>query len=122
MKKNYPRIQVLEKVQVYGQKHWNRFCSIYPELKEFPIPILELNGRFTRTAGMCMQRINTIELAYKLFAVDGPLMLHDVLAHEIAHQVDYNLFGESEKRCGHGKRWVSIMKAYGLKPLKAYEF
>jgi hypothetical protein len=39
-----------------------------------------------------------------------------ILPHEIAHQVDYNLFGTSEEKTGHGIMWQSIMLDYGLEP------
>lgn len=41
-----------------------------------------------------------------------------ILPHEIAHQADYNLFGLSEKICGHGKNWCKIMLQLGLAPNK----
>jgi predicted SprT family Zn-dependent metalloprotease len=43
-------------------------------------------------------------------------MFAQILPHEIIHQADFDLFGESEKNCGHGKNWVSLMLQYGLKP------
>ena len=37
-----------------------------------------------------------------------------ILPHEMAHQADFNLFGDSEKNCGHGRKWCEIMVRYGL--------
>jgi predicted SprT family Zn-dependent metalloprotease len=37
-----------------------------------------------------------------------------ILPHEIIHQADWNLFGKSEKICGHGANWQKIMLEYGL--------
>ena len=37
-----------------------------------------------------------------------------ILPHEIIHQADYNLFGEAEKSCGHGRKWCEMMVKYGL--------
>jgi predicted SprT family Zn-dependent metalloprotease len=45
-------------------------------------------------------------------------MIDIILPHEIIHQADFNLFGESEKKCGHGKNWCAIMQTYGLSPQK----
>jgi predicted SprT family Zn-dependent metalloprotease len=41
-------------------------------------------------------------------------MMDVILPHEIIHQADFNLFGESEKICGHGEKWCEIMVNYGL--------
>jgi predicted SprT family Zn-dependent metalloprotease len=43
-------------------------------------------------------------------------MTNIILPHEIIHQADYNLFGLSEAKCGHGKKWHEIMINYGLSP------
>jgi predicted SprT family Zn-dependent metalloprotease len=43
-------------------------------------------------------------------------MLSVILPHELAHQIDFNLFGESEKKHGHGKNWVNVMVKLGLEP------
>ena len=37
----------------------------------------------------------------------------------VNHDVDdYDLFGESNKKCGHGDNWKMIMLQLGLKPDK----
>ena len=48
-------------------------------------------------------------------------MLRVILTHEIAHQADFNLFGFSEKKCGHGKKWAEIMLELGL-PADKYHY
>ncbi len=43
-------------------------------------------------------------------------MLQVILPHELIHQADFDLYGDSEKICGHGKRWAKLMVEYGLEP------
>ena len=97
---------------------WDSLCEIYPDLTKFDYPKISLNGRFWRTAGQCLQEQNKIELGTKFFqsAKNCDIMLNVILPHEIIHQADYNLFGDSEKNCGHGEKWCEIMVNYGLEP------
>jgi predicted SprT family Zn-dependent metalloprotease len=96
---------------------WDILCESYPKLVRFNPPIITLSNRLWRTAGYCEQTNNKVVLGYKFFAAN-PLyyhrMMNVILPHEIIHQADYNLFGESEKKCGHGKSWCEIMLKYGL--------
>ncbi len=93
---------------------WDAMCEIYPHLAKFNPPKIELNPYCWKTAGSCFQDQNRVSLSLKFFKYHFDTMIDVILPHEIAHQVDYNLFGESEKRCGHGKNWKMIMLAYGL--------
>jgi predicted SprT family Zn-dependent metalloprotease len=95
---------------------WDSLCEIYPALVNFDCPKFELNGRLWRTAGMCYQEESRIELGYKFFLEKSTrnTMIDVILPHEIIHQADYNLFGDSEKNCGHGVKWCEIMVNYGL--------
>jgi predicted SprT family Zn-dependent metalloprotease len=97
------------------QYNWVKYyCQKFPELKKFTAPTIELNNRFTKTAGVCYQEENRIQLAAKFFIKFEAEMLNTILKHEIAHQIDFNLFGRSEKKCGHGKKWCEIMVELGL--------
>ena len=95
---------------------WDSLCEIYPMLTKFDCPKFELNGRLWRTAGMCFQEESRIELGYKFFQekTTRNTMIDTILPHEIIHQADYNLFGDSDKNCGHGVIWCEIMVNYGL--------
>ena len=100
---------------------WDRLCESYPNLVRYNPPIIKLSGRLWRTAGMCHQENNIVQLGYKFFLAKPEYyneMVSVILPHEIIHQADYNLFGESEKKCGHGKNWCDIMVKYGLPPNK----
>jgi predicted SprT family Zn-dependent metalloprotease len=100
---------------------WDNLCELYPRLTRYNPPIIEINGRLYRTAGMCHQEDNIIELGYKFFVYSLEYrdnMTDIILPHEIIHQADYNLFGLSERKCGHGEKWCEIMVNYGLSPNK----
>jgi predicted SprT family Zn-dependent metalloprotease len=98
---------------------WDNLCELYPRLTKYNPPIIKVNGRLYRTAGRCHQEDNLVELGY-LFFTHSPdyakTMTNIILPHEIIHQADYNLFGLSEAKCGHGKKWHEIMINYGLSP------
>jgi predicted SprT family Zn-dependent metalloprotease len=98
---------------------WDNLCEMYPPLTSFNPPIIELNGRLYRTAGRCHQEDNIIQLGTKFLTHSieyRDIMTDIILPHEIIHQADYNLFGLSEAKCGHGKKWQEIMVNYGLEP------
>ena len=100
---------------------WDSLCEMYPKLCKFNPPVIQLDARLWRTAGMCHQDDNLIRLGYKFFLHSAEYrkqMFTVILPHEIIHQADFDLFGESEKICGHGKKWHEIMVNYGLKPDK----
>ena len=100
---------------------WDTLCEMYTPLVHFNEPKIELNNRMWRTAGMCFQDENRIQLATKFFLWDikyRDCMTDVILPHEIIHQADFNLFGDSEKKCGHGVKWCEIMIQYGLAPEK----
>jgi predicted SprT family Zn-dependent metalloprotease len=93
---------------------WQALAQSYPKLTRYNAPKIILCNRLTRTAGKCYQTENRIHLANKFYARNYSEMFRVILPHEIAHQADYNLFGESEKSCGHGKNWAKIMVKLGL--------
>jgi predicted SprT family Zn-dependent metalloprotease len=96
---------------------WDSLCEIYPTLVAYDVPKVKLNPYFWRCAGICLQQENVIELGYKFFKNGNKnfnYMIDVILPHEIIHQADFNLFGKSEKICGHGEKWCEIMVNYGL--------
>ena len=95
-------------------KIWNDFCESYPKLVWYNPPKIVLCNRLTKTAGKCYQEESVIHLANKFFANNMANMIRVILPHELAHAADWDLFGESEKNCGHGKKWAEIMVNYGL--------
>jgi len=93
---------------------WDKFCVIYPRLVRFELPEIVLNNRFTNTGGECDQHDRIIQIGAKFVKNNRREIFKIVLPHELAHQVDFDLYGESEKSCGHGKKWIKIMLAYGI--------
>ena len=93
---------------------WFALMESYPELVRFDAPKIVLCNRLTRTAGKCYQEENRIHLGNKFFQRNHNAMMLEILPHEIAHQADFNIFGLSEKKCGHGKKWCAIMVKLGL--------
>ena len=98
---------------------WDNLCELYSPLTQFNPPVIELNGRFYKTAGRCHQEDNVIQLGTKFleYSIEyRDIMTDIILPHEIIHQADYNLFGLSEAKCGHGNNWKMLMVQYGLSP------
>lgn len=113
------RMQLQEFLTRQTDRVWDRLSESYPKLVRYNPPIIKLSGRLWRTAGYSHQESNIVELGYKFFIASPAYynqMITTILPHEIIHQADYNLFGKSEKKCGHGKHWRAIMRSYGLKP------
>jgi len=100
---------------------WDSLCELQPKLCKFNPPVILLCSRLWRTAGFCLQEERIVKLGYKFFLHSAQYqkqMVSQILPHEIIHQADFDLFGESEKNCGHGENWVNLMVQYGLKPDK----
>jgi predicted SprT family Zn-dependent metalloprotease len=105
---------------MHTAKLWGDYCEIFPKLVKYNPPKIVLNNRLTRTAGRCFQELNVIDLGAKFFnkPMNKKPMLSIILVHEIAHQIDFNLYGLSEKKCGHGEMWCEVMVKLGLPPAK----
>lgn len=112
---------ILAGLNAQGKVIWNKLQIIHPKLKSRGCPDIILNNRFTATAGTANQHDRRIEMATK-FIIHSPeyynIMFNIILPHELAHIADYDLFGESNKKCGHGNNWKMIMLQLGLPPDK----
>lgn len=106
-------------VNITRDRVLNRMAKIYPELAQFNPPEIVLSNRLTVCAGYNIQEQNLIHLGNKFFAKNSLEMFAVILPHEIIHQIDYNLFGTSELKCGHGYTWQQLMIQYGL-PANVY--
>lgn len=101
-------------IDYHASKIWDALCETYPKLVKFDCPKIVLCNRLTRTAGKCYQGLRKVHIGNKFFAKHQAEMVRVILAHEIIHQADFDLNGESEKKCGHGKKWSEMMVKYGL--------
>ena len=113
------KITILENLLKKADATWARLQSLYPTLREHKTPEVILNNRLYRTAGRAFQEDCVIELASKFLLHSQEFhdtMYHVILPHELAHVADFLVFGESEKKCGHGQKWRDIMLQLGLEP------
>lgn len=103
-------------IQKIADTQWDRFCELFPKLVRFDTPKIVLNNRIYRTAGRCWVERNEIDLSSKLLAnpKNKLAMLHVILPHELAHQVDFNLNGMPKNNRWHGRTWSEIMVKFGL--------
>jgi predicted SprT family Zn-dependent metalloprotease len=115
------RSEFQQKADFFAGMYWDTLCELYPALVKFDVPKIKLCNRKTVTAGCCYQLDSIIDLAFKFFDKFEDRMILEILPHELAHQADYNLFGQSEKKCGHGKKWCEIMVKLGL-PANKYHY
>lgn len=113
-KKELQQAQTIWLNRLVAEQWKTRYCRLFTGLYQFKPPKIVLNNRLSRTAGRCWQAENQIDLAGKFLDKFPVEMQNIILPHEIAHQIDFNLFGKSEKKCGHGKNWCEIMVKLGL--------
>lgn len=100
-------------LQKYADKLWLGYCLIFPKLLKYSCPDMVLNNRLTKTAGLCYQELNIVHIGAKFMPKNKTAMLKTIIPHELAHQIDFNLYGISDKKCGHGKNWGKIMLKLG---------
>jgi predicted SprT family Zn-dependent metalloprotease len=115
------------KVQPAMQNTANRVWRIMqykmPELRNFDCPEIVMNNRLRSTAGLSRYLVNRVDLGTKFFVHSLEYQVYMekiILPHELAHQADYNLFGESELACGHGEHWEFIMEKVLNLPANRY--
>lgn len=111
------RQKILNATNRQADRVWGTLCELRPRLVRYNPPKIVLNGRLWRTAGRCFQDTRTVDLGVKFFEHSrsyGIIMLTVIVPHELIHQADFDLYGESELKCGHGKNWRKLMLEYGL--------
>ncbi len=98
---------------------WNKFLGIYPQLKKFEMPVLRFDGRI-KVLAYSYYKTNVIRISKGWWINNSELFITDIIPHEIAHQIDYYLHGDSEADV-HSALWQEIMRNYGIEPLTHYE-
>ena len=96
---------------------WAVLCELRPRLVRYNPPKIKINGRLYRTAGRCFQDTRIVDVGYRFFTYSqrySSIMLNIIVPHELIHQADFDLYGDSELTCGHGKNWCKLMLEYGL--------
>ena len=101
-------------VDMFAAKHWTTLIGMYPKLCAYECPKIVLCNRLTKTAGKSCQEDRIIRLANKYFTRNAVEIFAIVLPHELIHQADFDLNGKSEKSCGHGEKWHSMMIKFGI--------
>ena len=103
----------------YANTAWEQLCDLRPALGRYNPPAIYFSGRLWRTAGRCWQGDRVVELGVKFFEHSpkyATIMRGIIIPHELIHQADFDLYGLSEKSCGHGDQWAKLMVEYGLPP------
>ena len=104
--------QMLANAIVWANHWWAKYKGIYRLTK--PMPTFKLNKRLKTTAGRNFWVERVVDLSMELYQ-EYPQEFHqDIIPHELAHQVTYDVYGEC--RQAHGTEWKSVMSAVGLTP------
>ncbi len=107
-----------EFLQVNAGRVWAELQLIYPALVAFPLPLVRVNKRLRTTGGRCWQETRIVEISNKALHDTYRYTMRTILPHELLHQADYDLNGDSNLKCGHGTAWSQMMAEYGLYPSK----
>lgn len=104
------------KLQSLANDAWGILCECYPKVTSYDPPKIVLCGRLSRSAGLCFYTLNQIKISLKHYIYHQEYIINQVLPHELAHQVQFNLYGSRAMKAenGHGKEWRDIMAAYGI--------
>ncbi len=109
--------ELIKNLNLRALNIWDELCEIHPRLCRFNCPEVKLNGRMWRCAGQAFQKEGYITLSTKFYNAGFSTRMNKIiLPHEIIHMADYYLFGDSNKKCGHGDNWMMLMVQYGLDP------
>ncbi|NVD05613.1 SprT family zinc-dependent metalloprotease [Vibrio sp. JPW-9-11-11] len=82
--------------------------------RQFPIPRLSFKLR-GKTAGKAYLQLNEVRLNPVLYRENQTAFLREVIPHEVAHLVAYQVYGRVKP---HGKEWQGIMESLFKAPAK----
>lgn len=84
------------------------------------MPIFRFDSRLKKVFAYAYVNSNVIRISKDWWNKERDLYCSDIIAHEIAHQIEFNLMGELSQDV-HGPIWQEIMHNYGIEPLTHYE-
>lgn len=96
-------------------KWWNIIRRIYAD-HNLEKPAFNINKRLKVRLGYACLNNNTISLSAQNFWEYTELFCTDIIAHELAHIVAYQIHGDT----GHGIGWQMVMQNLGLTPILEY--
>lgn len=111
------RNELHNRIGYHSAKVWETLCELRPALVRFDVPKIVLSPYLWRTAGQANQveRIAEFSIKFTIASKERAwYMQHIIIPHELIHHADYDLYGESEKNCGHGEKWAQLMVDYGI--------
>lgn len=109
------RSTLSKELTMRAQQVWSKLCGIHPKLRAHKTPTILLNNRMWRCAGQAYLTEQYITLSAKFYDAGYSNEMNEIiLPHELVHMADYYLFGESDKKCGHGSNWCMLMLQYGI--------
>lgn len=95
---------------------WDFSIKAWPKLSAFSMPKLTINNRMKVNAAWCRTEGNHIELASCYLLTYPGYMIKQIIPHELAHQIDYNLNGWFKGKHHHNAYWCGYMGRFGLPP------
>lgn len=111
------REELFNRVTRLTNGYWENFIEIRPALVRFNPPKIVLNPRLWVTGGYAKQEEREMNLSIKFIVSSqkhAKFMQQVIIPHELAHHADFDLYGFSEKACGHGEQWAKLMVDFGL--------
>lgn len=99
-------------------RHWMHFYSIFAELGNNigRLPEIKLNNRLRTTGARCFYDKRIIDLNTAMFRENYVTYETEIIPHELAHQIAWDIFGDK----GHGKPWKWVMVKIGLEPNRCH--
>ncbi|BCG18841.1 SprT family zinc-dependent metalloprotease [Vibrio alginolyticus] len=82
--------------------------------RSFPIPTITFDVR-GKAAGKAYLQLNQVRLNSVLFLENTQAFLDEVIPHEVAHLITYQVYGRVRP---HGKEWKGVMEAVLNVPAK----
>ena len=96
---------------------WNKVIRNFPNVGT--IPDIKINKRLKTTAGRMDVAERVMDLSYDLLDLYPIEFGKNIIPHEFAHQVAYDIYGIGKNKGRnnwHGAEWCSVMGALGVPP------